>query len=397
MIAMNSTAMKVSVSVTTYNHVKYISRCLETILSQVTDFPFEVVVTDDCSQDGTAEIVKKFHQLHPDKMVLDLQDKNWGSHSIVRHSISACRGDYIAFVDGDDYFTFDRKLQSQASYLNSHHEDNICFHSATLVDKSDNHIGKLPNNSCSFSSLEELLEYGNFIPSPTSMIRRSSILAIPSWFDEDNIYADWALHVLAARTGGIGYLPEPMAAYRKYAGGYWSSRRKLDQWMSAIDCLRVFERALEDKYRDPIRRGTDKLFRRAISYVYKDLSEIRSRQGHRDAAIDAIREAIQNDPSDATSRYRLGKLLKETGRLKDAEAACLRAIELRPNFAGAHKMLSNIYTRLGQKSEAINAARLAVEYAPNNARYRAFLIELLSEIGMPAEVDLSRKGPKTGN
>ncbi len=125
-----------SVALITYNHGPYLRQCLESILSQKTDFEFEVVVGEDCSTDNTREILNGFKARFPDKLRLLYREKNLGRPTLnVYQTSMACKGDYIAYIEGDDYWTDEHKLQVQADFLKNNPEYTAVTHSAVLVDE----------------------------------------------------------------------------------------------------------------------------------------------------------------------------------------------------------------------------------------------------------------------
>ncbi len=112
----------VSVEMITYNHAPYIAQAIEGVLSQKTDFPYELVIGEDCSTDGTREIVFRYAEAHPDFIRLVTSKSNVGSDANSRRTSEACRGKYIAWCEGDDYWHREDKLQLQVNYLDSHAE-----------------------------------------------------------------------------------------------------------------------------------------------------------------------------------------------------------------------------------------------------------------------------------
>ena len=132
---------KLSVILITYNHEKYIIRALVSVLSQETDFPFEIVVGEDRSPDQTREIVKEYKKLYPDKIRLVHREKNTGRPTLnVYETTMACKGDYLAYLEGDDYWTDTKKLQKQVDFLEAHPEYIAVTHSHVMIDDNDNEI-----------------------------------------------------------------------------------------------------------------------------------------------------------------------------------------------------------------------------------------------------------------
>ena len=132
---------KLSVILITYNHEKYIEKALDLVLSQVTDFPFEIVIGDDCSPDDTKNIIREYRDKYPDIIRIVHREKNTGRPTLnVYETTMKCRGDYLAYLEGDDYWTDSDKLQKQMDFLNEHPEYIACTHSHKMIDDNGNDI-----------------------------------------------------------------------------------------------------------------------------------------------------------------------------------------------------------------------------------------------------------------
>ena len=132
---------KLSVILITYNHEKYIEKALDSVLSQVTDFPFEIVIGDDCSPDDTKNIIREYRDKYPDIIRIVHREKNTGRPTLnVDETTMKCRGDYLAYLEGDDYWTDSDKLQKQMDFLNEHPEYIACTHSHKMIDDNGNDI-----------------------------------------------------------------------------------------------------------------------------------------------------------------------------------------------------------------------------------------------------------------
>lgn len=125
----------VSVGVLTYNHEEYIAQALDSILMQETDFPVEIVVGEDCSQDGTRDIVRKYAAQYPDRIRALLHEENLGVNGNACAVRAACSGKYLAMLDGDNYWTCPHKLQKQVSFLEEHPEFIGSAHKVRVVDR----------------------------------------------------------------------------------------------------------------------------------------------------------------------------------------------------------------------------------------------------------------------
>lgn len=115
----------VSVCMITYNHRPYIAEAIESVLRQETDSPFELVIGEDCSTDGTREIVLDYHKKRSDVIRVISSEQNVGARANGARTIAACRGKYVAFCEGDDYWHHPRKMQTQVEYMEAHPECGI--------------------------------------------------------------------------------------------------------------------------------------------------------------------------------------------------------------------------------------------------------------------------------
>ncbi|HEK0905992.1 TPA: glycosyltransferase family 2 protein [Pseudomonas putida] len=132
------TDVKVTVCVVTYNQEAYIAQCLQSLVDQVTDFKFEIVVSDDASSDATASIIASFATRYPDVIRPFLHDTNLGAGGNFDFVHAQARGEYVAHIDGDDY-CLPGKLQTQADYLDSHPRCNIVWH-RVLIELPDGQL-----------------------------------------------------------------------------------------------------------------------------------------------------------------------------------------------------------------------------------------------------------------
>lgn len=123
-----------SVRIVTYQHVDYIAQCLDNVLCQVTNFPFEIVIGEDASTDGTRAIVFDYADRYPEKIRVITADMNVGVKANGQRVRSACRGKYIALLEGDDYWTDPLKLQKQVDFLEANPDYSLCYHDFTMLD-----------------------------------------------------------------------------------------------------------------------------------------------------------------------------------------------------------------------------------------------------------------------
>jgi glycosyltransferase involved in cell wall biosynthesis len=237
-------ALAVSVLVVTYNHARFVRQALDSALAQRLPQPFEVLVSEDCSTDGTREIVEEYAKRHPHLVRLLLSERNLHSNEVVARGVRTARGRYVAVLDGDDYWTSDDKVGAQVAFLDKRPDVTICFHNVQVVDEHSQTTGRLWNapDQPEVSGLHELLR-GNFIATSSVVYRRAAVSEIPAWYGGFFPVTDWPLHVLYAREGRIGYLDRTLGAYRLHGGGLFSTlgeREKLEANADFYRRLRAF-------------------------------------------------------------------------------------------------------------------------------------------------------------
>ena len=130
----------VSVVMPTYNHEKYIARAIESILSQKTDFEYELVIGDDASSDRTQEIIWHYASQYPDKIKVICRKKNLGALKNSIGIIRKCQGKYLATCEGDDYWIDNEKLQKQVDFMEANPEYSMCYTAVKLISDSTNSI-----------------------------------------------------------------------------------------------------------------------------------------------------------------------------------------------------------------------------------------------------------------
>jgi glycosyltransferase involved in cell wall biosynthesis len=220
---------KVSVAIVTYNHRAFIAQAVESVLRQETPFDTEVVIGEDCSTDGTREILEFYaHRddrirllLHPHRLGPD-QPHLGGKYNFLA-TYEACRGEYVAFLEGDDYWTDTAKLRKQVELLDAYPGYAFCCHPVT-VEYDATRVRHWPTvagtTERSSYTLEDILrlETKPEMPMVSMMIRSELLRDFPPWF-RGVANGDYAVQVLLARHGDIAFLPDCMAVHRKHAAG----------------------------------------------------------------------------------------------------------------------------------------------------------------------------------
>lgn len=270
MIATKNSAdnVKVSVAMTTYNHKPYIAQAIEGVLMQEVSFAYELVIGEDCSPDGARRIVEDYVARNPDRIRPLLPDRNLGAHANFRETLAACRGEYIALCEGDDYWTDPHKLQKQVDFLEAHHECSLCFHN-TIIWYEDGSRPPQPRYQSpqkTFWSLSDIV-YRNPITTCSVVYRKELLGDYPDWYYTLPI-GDWPTWVLLAEHGPAGYLDDVMATYRVHEGGAFSGRLSRSWVPGLLRVYNTFAEQLSQELRERIQEGkTDYLDQMAEEYL----------------------------------------------------------------------------------------------------------------------------------
>lgn len=220
---------KVSIVCLTYNQKKFIRQCLDGFVMQKTNFKFEVLIHDDASTDGTADIIREYEKKYPDIIRPIYQVENKFSQGIDIHKnfiYPYIQGKYVALCEGDDYWTDPNKLQKQVDFLELHPEYSGCFHPVKVIWEKNEHKDsiyptKKKMRGKKFVTKEDLLNY-NYIQTNSVVYRWRFIEEnIQDYFPDGILPGDLYLHLLHAQIGNIAFLPDIMAVYRKNEGGIW--------------------------------------------------------------------------------------------------------------------------------------------------------------------------------
>jgi len=229
------------VGVITYNHEPFIAQCLESILTQKTDFPFEVVVGEDCSTDNTRAIVQKYASLYPGILKPIYHPVNVGgvrnAYEFVYRKLS---GKYIALCEGDDFWTDDCKLQKQADFLEQHPEISFCFHRVDFVNQEGKLLLRQPvSTTVVMHSAARVFHLK--IQTSSVMFRNCMAEVPPEMFRVKS--CDTFLFGLLACYGGAADLGFLGGCYRKHAGGVYTGSPVIQRYLQTLETLRVMKRS----------------------------------------------------------------------------------------------------------------------------------------------------------
>lgn len=260
----------VSISCITYNHAPYIRQCLDGFLMQQTNFAFEVLIHDDCSTDGTTEIIKEYELKYPDIIKPIYEEKN--QYQQGKPSGSAiwnfprAKGKYIAMCEGDDYWIDPLKLQKQVDILESDSNCSLVVSDGEYLFEKEGivkPINPLGHRDSGIIPIDELFEeVGGLIPT-ASMVFRSSFSVMPEFFYKAPV-GDKPIRMWLALNGTVFYMNEKTLVYR--VGSVSSFGRMVATnhsyassiYRKMVDYFISFNAYTENKYTEVINRMIEK-------------------------------------------------------------------------------------------------------------------------------------------
>lgn len=268
----------ISVCVITYNQRNLIETCLRSILDQKVDANVQVLVGDDASTDGTSEVISALEKEYGARLQHYRHDPNIGALANMCDLIARANGDFIARVDGDDYW-LPGKLERQLAYLQRQPDCAAVFTNAITTDESGNQLGLFNDVGDVRFDISDLLRRGNILNNSSILFRKENKSA---WDAEAEDLIDYQLHFQLAKNGWLGHIGEPLTAYRVNAQGsmvasandhvrelYWQAIQRVPRKLVSDDdyahgiadfLRRVFFRSI--RMRDPL------LFRTWAKRVY---------------------------------------------------------------------------------------------------------------------------------
>jgi len=247
----------VSCCMITYNHAPFIKQAIDSVLLQQTSFPFELVIGEDCSTDGTREIVFSYQEKYPHIIRVITSDKNVGMRQNGYRTKKACRGRYIAFCEGDDYWHDIYKLEKQVSFMEAHPECGLVFTDYDALLHGSNKLVKSVNYNKGFHSqmrfsLEQIIQGKR--PREitcTAMIRRDlceQIVESDHYLHTNFLMGDTQIWAGAAALSTVLYIPESTATYRVHgeSASRSADRRKVLRFWKSNAEMKMY---LCDKYK----------------------------------------------------------------------------------------------------------------------------------------------------
>lgn len=240
----------VSVCIATYNHAPFIENSIGRILAQKTSFPFELIIGDDFSTDNTREILIALKKKHPNKIRLILNSENQGVHKNGLNILKQARGKFIAICDGDDYWTYDRKLQVQVDFLESNPDYVGCFHDAKIEHATNSSQEATLNYFCEKKLYSQLYKYTPdlypanvlervIIPTGTLVFRNKDLATELKPFYDIKYSLIWLYHLLIIKNSKLKYFNEVWSIYNNHKNGITKKIKVEEFILSNIKILKL--------------------------------------------------------------------------------------------------------------------------------------------------------------
>ncbi len=214
--------IKVTISCLSFNHSKYIRNTLDGFLMQKTNFKYEVIIHDDASTDGTQDIIKEYQEKYPDIIKPILQTENHYSKGIKISKTfiyPIAKGEYIAYCEGDDYWTDENKLQMQVDFLDSHPEYSACCHNTKRYNaKKKRYDGYVSNRKkdCDLN-LEDVVMGGGVYQTSSLVLRKEYLFKGYTFKDMIKGIGDYPLAIALTIHSKIRYFSKVASVYRLFS------------------------------------------------------------------------------------------------------------------------------------------------------------------------------------
>ena len=229
----------VSVIMITYGHEKYIEEAIRGVFLQKTNFPLELIISNDNSPDSTDEIVKNIIKSAPENISVNYiqHPENIGMHHNFTSALRTAQGKYIAVCEGDDYWTDENKLQKQIDFLEKNEDFTLTFHNVFIRNgetlSTDLDYEKRLSSKDVYT-IDDLSK-GNFIHTLSAVFRNIKI-EFPEWYFS-SFLGDYPIWMWLSKKGKIKYFPEKMGVYRENVG-VWSGKSQEEREFKTMLVLR---------------------------------------------------------------------------------------------------------------------------------------------------------------
>lgn len=285
--------MKVSVAMVAYNHEKFLAQALDSVLAQQVDFDYEIVLGEDCSTDNTRDIARQYQADHPDRIRLILREKNVGAWQNNEEVLDACRGEYIAFLEGDDFWIHPEKLRRQTAYMDAHPNCAVSGHRVRVWPSDEPESAPRENWTICPPEMPAVLPFNYLIKhymlyTAATMIRSKFRRPLPDW-SQHVLNGDFVRDLLSSAGHDVGFLNDVMATYRVHSGGFWNGKTARVRRDGAIRTYHELHKELDREYHGQLKDQ--------IGVIYRDYGWWALRDRDDRFALECALRAIRSRPA----------------------------------------------------------------------------------------------------
>jgi glycosyltransferase involved in cell wall biosynthesis len=267
----------VSVFIITYNHAPYIRRCIESVLMQKTSFHFELVIGEDCSKDGTSEIVFDYAKKFPEIIRVVTTSAKVGPGENWKRTINECQAEYIAQCEGDDYWIDPQKLQKQYKTMTSMDTVFVTHNSIILNLNGENVVGIrlriIEKDSGIITPEDIIIKKGNSHAS-SFFFKKDIFLQLPDWFYQSPVF-DVPFLMIAATMGNVYFMNEIMSVYQHGTPGSWTdyTRQKDRGDTQRLKFIRDYLEMFKNYDHYTGHRYKNQILERSSEFLFKQIFE----------------------------------------------------------------------------------------------------------------------------
>jgi len=280
----DKSTIKLSIVIITYNHDTFIGKAIDRILLQKVNFDYELIICDDASGDRTQEIITGYQQKNPGIIKPYFSPQNKGALAMAEKAFKMASGNYLAWLDGDDYWTYEGKLQYQVDFLDKNPSYSGCFHDAAIISTC-----KIPSKSNDLLYYNQWKYYSQFnkytpdfypwdlierslIPTASLVCRKECLAAdVFERYSDIKLSINWLFHLIIIKNSRFRYFNELWSVYKDHSEGISKKAGKEEFKHSNI---RIFKKLLADDYYTYLRKDIYK----AISKEYYQLLDLNKGQ-----------------------------------------------------------------------------------------------------------------------
>lgn len=272
----------VSICCITFNHERYIKDALDGFVMQKTTFPFEIVISDDCSKDNTRAIIEEYKEKYPN-LIRDISPKkNKGAFANFTYVQEQALGKYVAICEGDDYWTDPHKLQKQVDFLETHPDYSMCCHGADVKNETSRQI----DSACEHMTTREYFPKDAFpmwqIPTASIVYRREEVRQYQVTQMQDFSALDVVLILCCMHVGRVWGFADHMSVYRMNPGGMTSHKNTMS------DNLKMC------KHYEALMKNFPKI---DADYCHRFIAMVQYTNYRQTSDVKALWKALKNKPS----------------------------------------------------------------------------------------------------